>query len=382
MNKKYLYIGLRILFVIAAVILGFFAVYFIGRLIIPFIIGFFIALIINPLVDLLQSKTKMPRGFAVFTSIIIILAVISAAITLLVNEIISGFNYLSNIVPEHYRTFNEYVEEVYLSKVAPMYESLLALFRDLDHSQRSTLLESMQFMGEKLTDAFSSLLQALGNGLYTIIKKLPSMATIFIISLLAAFFISKDWTRIVLSMHNKIPQHIHSKINQIYEGLQNALLGFLKAEFKLTFISAVTVFIGLTILRVDHALTIALIIWIVDFLPYLGSILVMGPWAIYSFSTGDIFLGVGISILYGLIVLQRQLIKPKILSSSIGISPLLTLLTMYIGFKLIGVIGIVLGPLTFIIMKILHEVGIFQYIWHFIIGKKKHKKTTLSEVDK
>src|SRR5699024_8446234 len=139
MNKKYLYIGLRILFVIAAVILGFFAVYFIGRLIIPFIIGFFIALIINPLVDLLQSKTKMPRGFAVFTSIIIILAVISAAITLLVNEIISGFNYLSNIVPEHYRTFNEYVEEVYLSKVAPMYESLLALFRDLDHSQRSTL---------------------------------------------------------------------------------------------------------------------------------------------------------------------------------------------------------------------------------------------------
>src|SRR5699024_12517651 len=150
-------------------------------------------------------------------------------------------------------------------------------------------------------------------------RKLPNLATLFIISLLAAFFISKDWRRIVYLMHENIPKHVHSKINQFHEGLQRALLGFVKAEFKLTFISAIIVFIGLTILRVDHALTISLIIWIVDFAPYIGSILVIGPWTIYSFSTGDIYLGVGLSILYGLIVLQRQLIKPKILSSSIGI---------------------------------------------------------------
>src|SRR5690625_4507596 len=124
-------------------------------------------------------------------------------------------------------------------------------------------------------------------------------------------------------------------------------------------------------MQVEHALSIALIIWIVDFLPYVGAILVFLPWVIYSFSTGDIFLGTGLSILYGLIVLQRQLIKPKILSSSIGISPLLTLLTMYVGFKIVGIIGIVLGPLTFILMKILHETGIFKDIWVFIIGKKK-----------
>lgn len=371
MNKRYLFISLRMLLVIVAFILGIFVVYIVGRLIIPFIIGFIIALIINPLVDFFQTKTKMPRGFAVFTSIIIILAVISAAITLLVNEIISGINYVSNVVPEHYRTFNVFIERVYFNNIAPIYEGLLALFQDLDHNQRSTLFETLQIFGERLTDAFSNLLQSIGNGLYFIIKKLPNMATIFIISLLASFFISKDWTRIVRRMNEKIPEHVHSRINQIHEGLQRALLGFLKAEFKLTFISAVTVFIGLTIMRVDHAITIALIIWIVDFLPYVGSILVMGPWAIYSFSTGNIFLGIGLSILYSLIVLQRQLIKPKILSSSIGISPLLTLLTMYVGFKIVGVIGIVLGPLTFIILKILHEVDIFRDIWRFIMGRKK-----------
>src|SRR5690625_4937429 len=124
-------------------------------------------------------------------------------------------------------------------------------------------------------------------------------------------------------------------------------------------------------MQVEHALSIALIIWIVDFLPYVGAILVFLPWVIYCFSTGDIFLGVGLSILYGLIVLQRQLIKPKILSSSIGISPLMTLITLYVGFKLIGFIGIFLGPLTFILLKIFHETGILQDVWNFILGRKQ-----------
>src|SRR5699024_12124721 len=82
-------------------------------------------------------------------------------------------------------------------------------------------------------------------------------------------------------------------------------------------------------------------------LPIFGAILIFLPWIIYNFTTGDFTLGIGLSILYGLIVAQRQFIKPKILSSSIGISPLATLFTMFVGFKLIGVIGIVIGPLTY-----------------------------------
>jgi len=371
LNSHYLFIGLRILIVIAAFIVGIFIIYLIGRLMIPFIIGFFIALLINPLVDYLQVKTKMPRGFAVLSSILIILGVISTAVTLLVNEIVQGFSYLSNVVPEHYQNFAMFMEKMYLERIYPMYHNLLALFRDLDDTQRGPILNSIQVIGTKLTDAFSSLVQTLGNGLYIFITKLPNFATTLIISLLATFFISKDWERVIGVLHRKIPDKVQQRMNQIYEGLQRTLLGFLKAEFKLTFISAVIVFIGLLIMQVEHALSIALIIWIVDFLPYVGAIIVFLPWVIYSFSTGDIFLGTGLSILYGLIVLQRQLIKPKILSSSIGISPLLTLLTMYVGFKIVGIIGIVLGPLTFILMKILHETGIFKDIWVFIVGKKK-----------
>src|SRR5699024_10176981 len=137
----------------------------------------------------------------------------------------------------------------------------------------------------------------------------------------------------------------------------------LKAEFNITFISVCIVLVGLLILRVEHVLTIVLIIWIVDFIPYIGAILIFLPWIIYDFTTGDFILGIGLSILYGLIVAQRQFIKPKILSSRIGISALATLFTMFLGFKLISVIGIVIGTLIYIFIKTFHETGIFKGIW-------------------
>lgn len=371
MNKRNLFILLRIGIVIAATIGGVILLFLLGKLMVPFIIGFFLALLINPLVEWLQYHTRMPRGFAVLTSLILIIGIISAAITLLVTEIIQGFAYLSRIIPEHYKKFSQYIQEFYNETIMPIVNNLLSIFKGLEQGQQSSLLESMQFIGERLTNTFSAIIQGLGNGLYIVISKLPNFATIFIISLLATFFISKDWERIILQMRGKIPAKVRIRINQIYEGLQRALLGFLKAELKLTFITACIVFVGLLILRVEHALSIALIVWIVDFLPYIGAILVFLPWALYSFFTGDIFLGTGLSILYGLIVLQRQLIKPKILSSSIGISPLLTLFTMYVGFKLVGLIGIVIGPLTFIFIKILNETGILGEVWSFIIGEKE-----------
>src|SRR5699024_1606835 len=106
----------------------------------------------------------------------------------------------------------------------------------------------------------------------------------------------------------KIPVKVQTRINGIYDGLYRALFGYLKAEFKITFISAVIVLIGLLILGVEHALTIALIIWLIDFLPYIGAIIIFLLWSIYAFSTGDIFLGSGFDILSCLILLLCQII--------------------------------------------------------------------------
>ena len=274
MNKHYLFIALRICIVIAGTIAGIFAIYFVGKLVIPFIIGFLIALFLNPLVEFLQKHTKMHRSFAVIVSILIVTGIISAIITLLVNEMVQGFAYLSIVVPEHYHDFMEFIKHFYTTKALPFYSNLLDLFQDLDESQKSAILDSIQFVGQRVTDTLSDLVQSFGNLVITIIKSLPTIVTVLIISMLAAFFISKDWYRIVKGLREKTPDKVVDRINSIYEGLYRALFGYLKAEFKITFISAVIVFIGLLIMRVEHALSIALIIWFIDFLPYIGAIII------------------------------------------------------------------------------------------------------------
>src|SRR5699024_4434166 len=139
MNRDFLFKVIRFLFVILVAILSVFLFIYLSKLTAPFIIVALLALIINSLVYFLQIKTKMSRGLSVFSSIVIILCVISTMITLLVNEIISGFTYLSNVVPEKFNQFTIFIENFYSTKIIPIYNNLLIMFEDLDQDQRSTI---------------------------------------------------------------------------------------------------------------------------------------------------------------------------------------------------------------------------------------------------
>src|SRR5699024_9263354 len=145
-------------------------------------------------------------------------------------------------------------------KVSPFYSDIIDKFQGLDESQKSTIMESAQMVGERLTDTLSSFFQAIGNGIYAVVKSLPTIITVLVISLIASFFINEDWIRILYMISEKIPVKVKTRINGIYDGLYRALFGYLKAEFKITFISAVIVFFGLLILGVENALTLALFI--------------------------------------------------------------------------------------------------------------------------
>ena len=104
------------------------------------------------------------------------------------------------------------------------------------------------------------------------------------------------------------------------------------------------VLIGLLILKKDYAFLISLGIAAVDLLPLLGAGSVLLPWAIVSFIMRDTQTAMGLLILYGIIVVVRQIAEPRIVGSSIGISPIASLFSMYVGLKLFGLIGMILGP--------------------------------------
>ena len=122
-------------------------------------------------------------------------------------------------------------------------------------------------------------------------------------------------------------------------------------------------------LNVKYPLLIAFAIAFVDALPILGSGTIMLPWAIISALNGDIKLGILIAVLWIIMSVTRQFIEPKIVSNKIGIHPIFTLIAMYTGFKLVGVVGLLLGPIALIVLNCIFSNLIDQGIVKTILDK-------------
>lgn len=373
MNPVYLHRTLRFLFVLGFVVLLLLCCFYLSKVTYPFIIGFGIAFLINPLVNFLEKKGRMPRSLAVLISIVIIIGVFAGLITLLIAEIVSGADYLSNVVPKHLDTLINYIEEFFAAQIVPLYNQLTSLFKDLGTGQQDTIVENIKNVGSHIGTTVGAFIQNFFGKIPNIISWFPNAATVLIFSLLGTFFISKDWYRLSTLGSKLIPSRAKASGKTVFADLKKALFGFVKAQATLISITTIIILIGLLILRVDYAITIALITGIVDVIPYLGTGLIFVPWIIYEAIAGEMSMAIGLGVLYVIVLVQRQVMEPKILSSNIGMDPLATLVALFVGFKLIGFLGLIVGPVTLVILTTLHRANVFRDIWAFIIGKNENK---------
>ncbi|RLQ98313.1 sporulation integral membrane protein YtvI [Falsibacillus albus] len=375
MNPEFIYRTLRFIFVIGIIVISLIGLYYISTVTYPFLIAIGIAFIINPLVNLFENKARIPRSAAVLISLVILIAFFAGLITLLIAEIVSGANYLGKVVPEHVDTLVKYIENLITSQIIPLYNEGASLFKNLNAGQQDTITQNIQTAGQKIASSAGAFLQNFFQKLPNIISWIPNAATVLVFSALATFFISKDWYRLSGLLARFLPVKARTSGQKVFIDLKKALFGFIRAQFTLISITSVIVLIGLLILRVDYAITIALVSGLVDLLPYLGTGAVFVPWIVYEAIAGDTGLAVGLSILYVIVIVQRQIMEPKVLSSSIGLDPLATLIALFVGFKLVGFLGLILGPVTLVIITTLHKANVFHDVWNFIKGKTDDKLT-------
>ncbi|WP_053367368.1 sporulation integral membrane protein YtvI [Bacillus sp. FJAT-27245] len=368
MNPVYIARTMRLLVVVGLVIGAFIAFYYVSAVTYPFLIAFAIAFLINPLVDFFEKKGRMPRSLAVLITLVIIFAVFAGLVTLLVAEIVSGATYLAEVLPRHLNTMIRYSEEMFASQIIPLYNQLTGLFNNLDAGQQETIMKNVQNVGQKFGTTVGQFLNGFFGNIPMILSWFPNAATVLIFSLLATFFISKDWYRLSAMGGRVMPVKARASGRTVFADLKKALFGFLKAQLTLISITTVIILVGLLILRVDYAITIALVAGIVDIIPYLGTGTVFVPWILYEAVAGDMGLAIGLGVLYIIVLVQRQIMEPKILSSSIGLDPLATLVALFVGFKLLGFLGLIAGPVVLVIFNTLKRAHVFEDLWAFIKG--------------
>lgn len=368
MDRTFWFMLLRFVIVALSIVGICLVIYFGFPLVYPFIIGLMLALIYNPLVNLLESKARFPRWLAVTISIILLIAILVTIVTLVIIEIVSEINNLKDTLPHYVEDYFVQIQTFFMEDVVAFYDQFTDFYSSLDPEVQKNIESQITGFTNTLVKLGQDTVTAILNGLLSFLGNIPTMATAFIISLLASFFISKDWPRLREKYKNILPTTFHSKSSAVILDLRKAVFGFFKAQLTLISITFVIVLIGLWIIGVDYALTIALIIGFVDLLPYLGTGLIFVPWIIYLFITSNYSLVIGLSILYAIVLIQRQMMEPKILGTNVGLDPLLTLVALFVGFQLFGLIGLLIGPAAMVILGALHRAGIFRDLWAFIKG--------------
>ena len=350
--KKILYVVLLLLGLYIALKLSIFYM--------PFLVAFIISLIIEPAIKFIMKKTKLSRRIS---SIIIFLLVSIIILGSLTWILITLFSESSSLL----QGLNNYFDKAYIQ-----FESFIGSFQfDKIHLSDEVLNVIQNSTGDLLKTASNWLKNTL-TGLIDIVTSLPSIAICIGITVVALYFICVDKIYILDQIEHHLPQMWVKKIGKHLKDLIKTLGGYLKAEATLILVSFILSLIGLYILKfigfnISYPLLVALFIGFVDALPILGSGTVMIPWAIISAINGDIKLGIAIITLLIIMSVVRQLLEPKLVSKNIGVHPIFTLIAMYTGFKIIGIIGLLIGPILLIIFKnifaSLLDKGVFKTIF-------------------
>ena len=350
--KTYLKVILNLL---TALIILLLCIFLLPRCIIffmPFIIGWIISLIASPVVRFFEERMKIRRKGA---SVIVIVAVLAVVILLvyvivarLVKEGINFVNELPLLWDSIMAEFNE------------VGTNLEGLFNKLPVDTQKTL----DNIGSEMGTYFGGIIESVGTPTFeavgNVAKQLPDIFLGVIMCILSAYFFVADKSYMANIMKKYVPGSVLYRFDLIRRSFRNAVGGYFKAQFKIECWIYVMLVIGLFVLKVRYAPLVALGIAFLDFLPVFGTGTVMIPWAVIEILSRDYKMAVGLLIIWWSGQLVRQVIQPKIVGDSIGVDAIPTLFLLFIGYKLAGVMGMIIAVPIGIIVINLYEEGAFD----------------------
>lgn len=339
-----------VFFAIIAVILYFVFNYLIGWLL-PFIIGFIIAYLLNPLINWILSHTFIKsRKFLAYFLTVSIAIIIGLLISLLVYW--AGSFIVDNI---HY--LPDFFQEKIQPQLLTLNSWLNGIINDLPLNLKSEISNIQTQLLVELQNLVIDISKAGAGYLTDLTTRIPAMFLLFIFTILATVFSNIDYPLIRNFILKTVPEKFSILAINIKVAFVQTVGRYIKAYAKIMSITFIELLIGLRILNIPNFVLVAFFIALFDILPVLGAGGVLIPWFIFSFISGNIQLGVGILIMYVVITMIRHFIEPKIVGDQLELIPLITLLSIYLGFIWFGVAGMLIIPIATNIVIKLYQKG-------------------------
>ena len=342
----------------------------------PFLFAFFAAVLLQKPVRAITDRTPLKKGFVSFVAVLLIALFLIGLIALAGTSIAIEIKGLIGSLMQTFESIPDFIAR------AESY--IIGLIEPLPDAIEASLAESVKSLADNLISAFSeqqaeheappllsfdpSILKTPLTGVLTTASKVPSFLISVVIFFISCCFMTADYERITGFIKRQLPEKKRENLTKTKNLTLNTLKKMFKAYCLIICITFTEIFIGLTVLDLlgfydgGYKVLIALCIAIVDILPILGSGTILIPWGIISLFMGHIGRGIGLLVIYVIITVLRQYIEPKLVAGQLGLPPIATLIGMYLGLKLFGVLGMFILPLTITILKVLNDDGII-HLW-------------------
>ena len=318
----------------------------------PFVTGWIIALIASPLVHFFEKRLKIRRKAGTAFVIISVIALVILAGYLIGAQLVEQIAEFIGDVPKLW----EAAQEDFAQIGEKLSVALKYLPSELQLTINSITGNVQEYFGGIMESISEPTITALGN----FVGSLPNIVISVIMSLLFAYFYVADKGYLSGLLEKAIPDSVLVRLQMIKRGLTKAVGGYFKAQLKIEVWMYLLLGIGFSILQVKYAFLIAIGVAILDLLPFFGTGTVLIPWAIIKFLSADYKMVIGLLIIWGVGQLARQLIQPKIVGDSVGLAPIPTIILLFVGYRVAGVIGMIIAVPIGIIILNLYEEGVFD----------------------
>ncbi len=354
-GRLWLRLGIRlVLFLLALFLLVRFGPFLLS-LFMPFLLAAGVAWLLNPVVGWLYKKLKWPRKFLSLLLILLAFAAIFGLVWALVASLAGE-----------------------VASLAGNWNALVAALEGAVNAAGDAFSRFLDLLPPAVRDTADALTARLFAWLETVIpqvlgmavdyaanmaKGLPSFTVAAVAFLMASYFITADYPQLRARAAGRLPQGPRVFFAQVKRAVSAGFGGYLKAEIIISIGVFFILLGGFLLVRQEYAILLALGLAVLDFIPILGSGTVMVPWAVIDLFMGDFRHAVGLGVVWGVVALFRRLAEPKILGDQTGLSPILSLVSIYAGMRLGGVGGMILAPVLCLVALNITEAGVFDNIF-------------------
>ncbi len=337
--------------ILFCVLVGVGVLFLVGKyllvIVMPFLIAWTLALTVQPISNAVSSRTKVPKKWVAAVVLILGFAVLGLLLFLGANRLINELGRLaerfsseSSPLGEGIARLTEMINGIG-TRIPFLSENTSHLLRD---SFDDMLVSMLREAGTKIVTGVTALVSGL-------VRSLPSVALFVIVTIIATFYFALDWDTVHRYLTSLLPSRLAQKLPEARERIRRFLAKYVRAYLFLMFLTFCELFAGFTILSIEYSFLLALMIAVVDILPVLGVGTVLVPWSIFELLTRDFKTGFGLLILWVIITVVRQIVEPKIVGGTLGLHPIITLIGMYVGLRLFGLIGMLAAPALAVAVK-------------------------------